>query len=466
MPNSFLKLVFIFLLFLNINVFAQSTPSYKEVVSEYFSKYSWNDFESFIKFQKKKDGWYIVEVRFDEQDKYFNGNLFWSAESNSYKPLPHPTAETDTASLEVKIANYSSLVDFSTNEYFYNRNLYYGYPGWDWDVINNLESKEKDLTDTLYESLARAYSNYAMGFFSNQYGDLFINNDVDRIKLEDKIPISKSRINKFSLFGIKAISTYKKLLEINPNYETRVGNIKIKLANEYLYMYSSLIMANETVNAKDFLKDVIYPDSILLASKNYFRNVSKNGILFTGGDNDTYPLWYLQLTQNFRSDVTVLNSSLLGLKRYLMALERQYKRTLFQMSCNKILSPNFFVFYYDKAEKENKPIPVSNFINNLVNYKSKDNKVTYNEKGEMHISIESPQEELQQIKYFNNKLIFNSPYLKNKPITLRSYLFINELAIIDIVNKNIINKSVFFTYQEQIFSTILKEKGTLYYLNK
>lgn len=49
---------------------------------------------------------------------------------------------------------------------------------------------------------------------------------------------------------------------------------------------------------------------------NVMAGLKENAILITVGDNDTYPAWILQGAQNFRKDVTVINTSLILVKEY------------------------------------------------------------------------------------------------------------------------------------------------------
>ncbi len=57
---------------------------------------------------------------------------------------------------------------------------------------------------------------------------------------------------------------------------------------------------------------------------NMLASLEPDAILVTNGDNDTYPLWYIQNVEGFRTDVRVMNRMLLNTPWYVRQIRDQY----------------------------------------------------------------------------------------------------------------------------------------------
>ncbi len=81
-------------------------------------------------------------------------------------------------------------------------------------------------------------------------------------------------------------------------------------------MITPIVMAAEVWDDHDRSEKTLAPSM----AKNYLESCAPNAILFTFGDNDTYPLWYAQEVEGVRPDIRIINTSLLGIDWYVNML--------------------------------------------------------------------------------------------------------------------------------------------------
>jgi hypothetical protein len=67
-----------------------------------------------------------------------------------------------------------------------------------------------------------------------------------------------------------------------------------------LCLAAPLIMGAQEWDDHDRSRKTLAPD----IARDYLEGCPQNAILFTFGDNDTYPLWYAQEVENVRPDVS------------------------------------------------------------------------------------------------------------------------------------------------------------------
>jgi hypothetical protein len=335
------KILIFLLLISSFPSFSQySLPSYPTVITTFFSTYSYDlKRGEDVVFCKKKDGWHVEVIDLLNNNTIIT-EQYWSAASGKYISLTkfndYPFDELATDSIiEYKLNSFDT--------YSYERCRYYGYDNWDIDMIKEFEG-QIDKSDTIIEGLARAYSNYSDRYLWNQFGTAPDGSDILQKKLKNGELPGKERFDNYATNTLKSINLYKLLAEKNKNYITKVGKVALKLFNEQMAFYSNMQMAERTEEAKKYISSFNVPLAIKQIGYNYLNACPKNSILFTFGDNDTYPLWYVQDVEGLRTDVTVLNNSLIGFYPFLRLLKNK-SISLFGTDLKIIESKNFEYFY-------------------------------------------------------------------------------------------------------------------------
>jgi hypothetical protein len=90
----------------------------------------------------------------------------------------------------------------------------------------------------------------------------------------------------------------------------------LNIASTVVCLAVPLLMAQQVWDDHDRSDKTTAPDM----AKDYLESCAPNAVIFTFGDNDTYPLWYAQEVEGVRKDIRVINNSLLGIDWYINQL--------------------------------------------------------------------------------------------------------------------------------------------------
>lgn len=318
--NFAIRFLFIlsFNIFFSISFYAQNTrhlpdfPSYESVVKYFYKNYETTPSyrTSKIFFEKRPDGYFVSYSDAFPFDVRKKRELFWSAKSRTFQKLKQYTLGDNDSSVSSVIRDH--LRSYIKHEFDFCP--FAGYPGWQREVIKTYGGKE-NLPDTLLYGLARAYSTLSVNLVYD-----YSNNTDEEFKFnlpKGKNAMSEDQLKFFRKYAHLAQKNFLRLHNQNPNFETIVGKVYTKYCSEVMWSFLLLQYFQNEEEARKELKPNLYNEFYINAAKNYLNSCPPNAILFTYGDNDTYPLLYVQAELGFRTDVIVANLSLLSLDRYI-----------------------------------------------------------------------------------------------------------------------------------------------------
>lgn len=287
-------------------------PDYMQVTKEFFSKYSSgiSDSKTRPNLAKKPDGWHILVMDYST-NKVLKDELFWSLKKKKFLSLSFPLSNE-----EIEDPYKQQLMNNHWAQTASKLVPFWGYDGWERDVIRKY-AKKKNLSDSLLNGIARAYSSYARYLTrASEFGNPL---------LYEKIPkganaMDPELLNTYLEHHQQASRFYYRLYQQNPKFETFVSDIYNVYSNDIMDAFLTLRYFQNEETARKLLKDKLFSPFYIEMAKNYLNSCDKDAILFTNGDMDTYPLLYVQETENYRKDVLVVNLSLLNLGRYIWHL--------------------------------------------------------------------------------------------------------------------------------------------------
>lgn len=397
-----------------------------------------------VRFAKKENAWY-VNIEDLQTEKIIKQQMFWSAANGQYRKLEG----FDKALYDPETEITRRLTGWPAF-YGYSRSSYYGYPGWNHDVIRTYGKKDlQTLNDTLLDGLARAYSAYADQFLWHQYGGAQYQEDTMKTQLRPGQMPSAKRVDSVRFYLDKAIEVFTVLAKRYPAYETLVGNSGMKMYNEVVHAYLQMLLSGKKELASQYLKRLDPDPAYGQLAKNYLSGLPANSILITIGDNDTYPLWFLQETENFRKDVTVINASLLGFIPFINHLDKN-KTVKFSVPASVYLDSSFIYAFQNEEKNSREGQSIRDFIQQISAQVRNEKETPLYEAGWLQLEVNvAAMEKMSGQKKLNRQLV----------IPLNNYVTIDQLMILDIVDQNIHSRPIYFSFESELFTNYLQREG-------
>lgn len=341
-------------------------PAFEEVFTHIMMNLDSYCDECFYGIAKKPEGYYLSATPFEEGQptKYIK---VWDRNAADFVSFDISEVASD------KRLGQEPPEEFKTNYQqvnFYDFNLYYGYNGWIEDTRALLNQYPEKTAEDL-EILARSYAYEATEAAHPGVTQNYI--DLSGL-FEDKgyAKVGATQMLYFGEVANKSLENWQQLERDYPDYIGVTGdNVDFLRSNEYMHLWVLAKSIKATMLTATFEKNLYYSESWRQFAFNNLNACEGGGILFTASSQDTYPLLYEQFKFGTRSDVAVINTSLLNASWYWEML-RETTDNLQTTIKNKE-----FEFLSDKpifVDREKETLPFKQWLQELL---KEDTEATY-----------------------------------------------------------------------------------------